>query len=305
MSIVGRLAVLGGDLRECEIARLAADEGFSVRLYGAPAAPATGGVSASSSAADALRDADAILLPIPHMTGEAVFAPQAPAPILLTEELLGLARRGAVLVTGAFPAGLRERASRAGIVVREYGEQEALKRMRGPLIAEAALKVLDEQGLGPKPGSIAAVVGIGAIGGPLARLLAARGVQVRAAARDPAAISADVRPLLAQAIRFTELRQAVADIGLLIATTAGRAIGVDVLTAVPARATIADVASPPGSFDYGDRQDIATRVRWLRALGGRQPQRIGAAQWRVIRTHLVACGIPLGPQAEEQGAGTR
>lgn len=305
MTMLGRLAVLGGDLRECEIARLAADEGFSVRLYDAPAAAAAAGVTTTSSAEEALRDADVILLPIPHMTGDVVFAPHASAPIVLTEKLLGLARHGAVLITGAFPAGLRERASRAGIVVHEYGEQEGLKRMRGPLIAEAALKALDEQGLGPKPGSTAVVVGIGAIGGPLVRMLAARGVKVRAAARDPATIPTDLGPMLAGAIRFAELRYAVADIALLIATTAGRAVGSDVLVAVPAAATIADVASPPGSFDYGDRQDLATRVRWLRGLGGRQPQRIGAAQWQVIRGHLAACGIPLRHQEEEQSAGTR
>ncbi|MCC7047413.1 MAG: hypothetical protein IT562_11945 [Alphaproteobacteria bacterium] len=304
MTMPRKLAVLGGDLRECEIARLAAQEGLGAWLYGAPTAPATAGVTTASSAAEAVRDADVILLPIPHMTGDVVFAPHAAAPIVLTEDLLALARRGAVLVTGAFSAGLRERARRIGMVVREYGEQESLKRMRGPLIAEAALQALEEQGLGPKPGSVAIVVGLGAIGGPLARMLAARGVQVRPAVRDPAAIPPDLRPLLAEPVKFTELRHAVADSALLIATTAGRAIGADVLAAMPAAATIADVASPPGSFDHGDRQDLAARVRWLRALGGRQPQRIGAAQWQVIRAHLVECGIPLRPR-EEENAGTR
>lgn len=287
----GRLAVLGGDLRELEIARLAAAEGFTVALYGTPASAATAGIAFASSAADALRGANVILLPIPHMTGDTVFAPHAPAPIVLSEELLALAARGGVLISGAVPAGLRERASRVGIAICEYGEQESLKAMRGPLIAEAALAALDEQGRGAQAGSTAVVVGIGAIGGPLARLLGGRGVRVRAATRNPAAIPADLRASLCGAIPFTELRRNVADVSLLIATTGQRAIGADVLAALPAAATIADVASPPGSFDCGERRDLAERVRWLRALGGRQPQRIGAAQWQVIRAHLADRGI--------------
>lgn len=291
MTEPGRVAVLGGDLREPEIARHALAEGFSVSIHGAPTATVAPGVTIAAAAADAVRGARVILLPIPHMTGDVVFAPHAPTPIVLNEELLALAAPRAVLVSGACPAVVRERARRLGIDVREYGEQESLKAMRGPLIAEAALAALDEQGRGPPPGSIAVVVGMGAIGAPLVRLLTARGVRVRAATRNPAATPADLKASASQVIPFTELRGNVGDVSLLIATTAGRAIGAEVIAVLPPAATIADVASPPGSFDHGDRPELAKRVLWLRALGGRQPQCIGAAQWRVIRQQLVECGI--------------
>jgi dipicolinate synthase subunit A len=290
MKAPGRLAVLGGDRREPEIARLAAADGFDVRVYGAPAGPLPPGVVYAASAAEALRDARVIVLPVPRMTGQSVFAPDAASPIKLDDSLLGLAARGAVLITGAANDALRERATRYGIAVLEYGEDDDLRSIRGPLIAEAALATLDEDGRGPAPGSTAAVVGLGAIGVPLVRLIASRGAHVLAVTRSPSAVPSDLADAVTAVIAFADLRNSVSGVSLVIATTGGRAVGADVLAALRPDAIVADVASPPGSFDCAGDPALSTRVLWLRALGGRQPLRLGAAQWQVIRTRLIECG---------------
>jgi dipicolinate synthase subunit A len=282
-----RMAVLGGDRREPEIARLAAADGFDVRVFGVPAEPSLPASMRVASAADAMRGADAILLPVPHMTGEVVFAPHVVPPIVLDDGLLGLAARRAVLITGAATPLLRERAARHGIVVHEYGEDEGLKSMRGPLIAEATLEALDEAGRGPAPGSTAVVVGLGAIGVPLARLLAGRGVRVLAATRNPLAVPQGLAGALDATIPFADLCNRVSAASLLVATPGDRVVGANVLRALPPDAVVADVASPPGSFDYTHDPALAARVMWLRALGGRYPVRLAAAQWRAIRQRLV------------------
>jgi dipicolinate synthase subunit A len=286
-----RIAVLGGDRREPEIARLAAADDFDVRVFGAPADTALPGALRVESAADAMRGADVIVLPVPHMTNDLVFAPHAAAPIKLDGDLLGLALSGAVLITGAANQMLRESAARRGIAVFEYGEDDGLKSMRGPLIAEAALEALDEAGRGPAPGSIAVVVGLGAIGAPLVRLLAGHGVQVLAVTRNPSAVPSGLAGAAAAVIAFTDLQNHVSGASHFIATTGGRAVGADVLAALRPDAVIADVASPPGSFDCAGDPSLSARVLWLRALGGRHPARLAAAQWQVIRARLVECGI--------------
>ncbi len=290
MKTRARMTVLGGDRREPEIARLAAADGFDVRVYGVPAGPTPPGVVHAASAADALRDAQVIVLPVPHMTDDLVFAPHAAAPIKLDDDLLGLVASGAVLITGAANQMLRELAARHGIAVFEYGEDDGLKSMRGPLIAEATLEALDEAGRRPAPGSTAAVVGLGAIGAPLVRLFAGRGVQVLAVTRSPSIVPSDLADAATDVIAFTDLRNSVSGVSHFIATTGGRAVGSDVLAALRLDAVVADVASPPGSFDCAGDPALSARVFWLRALGGRHPARLAAAQWQVIRARMVECG---------------
>src|SRR5690606_20615240 len=81
MDLSGRvIAVVGGDEREREIARLAATTGAEVRAYGFPW-PEGGiaGVILSDSAAQALAGADYALFPIPGIaTDGTLFAPAAP-----------------------------------------------------------------------------------------------------------------------------------------------------------------------------------------------------------------------------------
>src|SRR5205823_6244392 len=84
------VAVVGGDEREQEIARLAGETGADVRAYGFPW-PQGGldGVTLAASAQAALAGARFALFPIPGIGLDgALFAPAAPAPIVPDEQLL-------------------------------------------------------------------------------------------------------------------------------------------------------------------------------------------------------------------------
>src|ERR1039457_2570211 len=84
------IAIVGGDRREQEIARLAATTGADVRAHGFPWPP--GGIKDvrhTPDAATALKGADFALFPIPGMSTEgALFAPAAPAPIVPDRAML-------------------------------------------------------------------------------------------------------------------------------------------------------------------------------------------------------------------------
>src|SRR5690606_19440295 len=105
MDLSGRvIAVVGGDERERELARLAATTGADVRAYGFPW-PEGGiaGVPLSASAAQALAGAGYALFPIPGIaTDGTLFAPAAPAPIRPDRALLsGMAPRATIILGAA------------------------------------------------------------------------------------------------------------------------------------------------------------------------------------------------------------
>ena len=110
MSLTGiRIAVVGGDEREQEIARLAAAEGAEVAAYGFPW-PDGGlaGVTPAASAAEALRAARYALFPIPGIAADgSLFAPAAPEPIVPDEGLLAELAPGAHVILGAADEPLR------------------------------------------------------------------------------------------------------------------------------------------------------------------------------------------------------
>src|SRR5690606_41497082 len=97
-----KIAVVGGDAREQEIARLAASTGATVTAYGFPW-PAEGipGVELATSPEEAMRGADYALFPIPGQADNGdLFAPHAPAPIRPNRELLSVMARPAAIILG-------------------------------------------------------------------------------------------------------------------------------------------------------------------------------------------------------------
>lgn len=106
------VAVVGGDEREPEIARHAAQTGARVRAYGFPW-PEAGveGVALTSSAREAMRGADYAFLPIPRGAEDNLYAPAAPAPIRVEPGLFAPLAPGAHVFCGraSTTGGLRSR----------------------------------------------------------------------------------------------------------------------------------------------------------------------------------------------------
>lgn len=131
------IAVVAGDEREQEIARLAAATGATVRGFGFPW-PDGGieGVTRATSAAAALDGADYALFPIPGIAADgSLFAPESPAPVVPDRELLAQLAPGAAVigVRGGAPA-LRSRRRRGhGLTAGALsGDGRAGRRRRRP-----------------------------------------------------------------------------------------------------------------------------------------------------------------------------
>ncbi|HEX6025522.1 MAG TPA: dipicolinate synthase subunit DpsA, partial [Solirubrobacter sp.] len=116
------IAVVGGDEREREIARLAATTRARVRAYGFPW-PDDGiaGVQRADSAAAALDGARVALFPIPGLASDGrLFAPACDEAIVPDRSLLSRMAPEAHIILGTPDARLEQTAKELGVTLHEY-----------------------------------------------------------------------------------------------------------------------------------------------------------------------------------------
>ena len=288
MSIAGiGIAVVGGDEREQEIARLAAAEGADVRAYGFPW-PEDGipGVQRAATAAEALQGARYALFPIPGLAADGtLFAPGSPAPILPTAELLENLAPGAHVILGAADEHLRDAAAAAGVGLHEYEDDLELMLERGPAIVEGALALTIENTRVTIHGSTVCVVGHGTIGSLLARTLVLLGARVTVAARNPVQRAA-ARAAGADAVELDLLHELAPGVAMLFSTVPAPVVGRAVLERLPRGSLVMDLAAPPGGVDLDAARELGQTAVWARGLGRRAPVTVGASQWRGIQRRI-------------------
>jgi dipicolinate synthase subunit A len=290
MSLTGiRIAVVGGDEREQEIARLAAADGAEVAAYGFPW-PDGGiaGVTPATSAAEAIRGARYALFPIPGIAADgSLFAPAAPEPIVPDERLLAELAPGAHVILGAADQPLRTAADVTGVMLHEYEDDDELMLERGPAIVEGALQHAIANTRVTIHGSYVTVVGHGTIGGLLARTLVLLGAHVTVVARNPVQRAA-ARAAGAETAPLDALPVVAGRSAILISTVPAPVVGRDALAGMSRGALVMDLAAPPGGVDLAAAEALGLVAVWARGLGRRAPITVGASQWRGIRRRIQA-----------------
>lgn len=277
-----RIGMVGGDVREQEIARLAAAAGARIRVYGIPW-PEAGipGVDRANSAAEAIAGAEIALFPLPGIKEGCLYAPQAPGPIKADRALLdGMAKPGHILL-GSAPPPLREAAKALGLRLHEYEHDVEGRRMRAPAIVEGAISFLIQNTAFVLEGARIAVLGQGVIGSLLARRLAAIGARVLVVARNAGQREAAQKAGL-EAIPFDAFPKRAAELEIMVSTASGPVADRALLASLPKSCLVVDTASPPGSIDLEAAKTLGLRALWARGMGARAPITVGRAQWAVI-----------------------
>lgn len=284
-----RVAVVGGDEREQEIARLAAAAGAEVEGFGFPW-PESGipGVRSAASAAEAMRGARYALFPIPGIAADgSLFAPAAPEPIAPTAELLRELAPGAHVILGAADERLQAAAAETGVSLDEYEHDKELMLLRGPAIVEGALELAIRHTRVTIHGSRVCVVGHGTVGALLARTLVLLGARVAVAARNPvqraaaSAAGSDTVPL-------DGLAALASTFAMLFSTVPSPVVDRTVLEQLPPGSLVMDLAAPPGGVDLDAARELGHVAVWARGLGRRAPVTVGASQWSGIRKRIEA-----------------
>ncbi|GAA1933640.1 dipicolinate synthase subunit DpsA [Nocardioides marmoribigeumensis] len=281
------IAVVGGDEREQEIARLAATTGATVRAYGFPV-PEGGipSVLASTSAAEALEGADYALFPIPGLSAEgALFAPECSEPIVPDRDLLARMAPGATIILGWPDDKLRAAAESLGIAFSEYEHDTELMLLRGPAIIEGALQAAIANTRVTIHDATVAVVGHGNVGRLLTRTLVQLGAHVHLFARNPVQ-RADAYAAGARPHPLEDLPRVAPQLDMIFSTVPSAVVSAEVLAAVPAGALVMDLAAPPGGIDLAAAESHGHRAIWARGMGRRAPVTVGRSQWSGIERRI-------------------
>ena len=284
-----RIALLGGDEREREIARLAASTGATVTAYGFPWPDAgIAGVIHADTAEHCLQAADICLMPIPGIAVDgSIFADEK---IIPRAELLSLMAPAGHVILGKADEGLRAAAAELGISVHEYEHDQELMLLRTPAIVEAALRIIIENTDVTIHKAAVCVVGQGNIGTALTRSLIALGARVTVAARNPAQRAA-AWTMGAEGLTPEDLPEAARRFDMLLTTVPAPIVTSGIIDRLPATALVMDLSAPPGGADLGHARHTGRKAIWARALGRRAPVTVGGSQWhgiaKIIRRTLA------------------
>ena len=274
------IAVVGGDEREQEICRLAAESGAKVKAFGFPW-PDGGiiGVVLAPDAARALAGANIALMPIPGIAMDgSIFATTQ---IIPRELLLREMAAGAHIILGRADDGLKKAAAGLGVSIHEYEGDQELMLLRAPAIVEGVIKIVIENTPITIHDSRICVVGQGNIGTVLTRTLIALGAHVTVAARNPVQRAA-AYTMGAVALTLGDLPQTSGSFDVLISTVSAPIITSTLIDRLPPNALVVDMAAPPGSCDLNHAKNTGRTAIWARALGRRAPVTVGRSQWSGI-----------------------
>lgn len=281
------IAIVGGDNREKEIARSAAQTGAVVRAYGFPW-PSEGitGVSQERSAGDCFEGADFACFPIPGIAHDgALFAPQCPERIIPDELLLSRMKPSAHIILGWADPHLKSRCGVLGIGLHEYEWDIDLMLLRGSAIVEGMLKVIIENTEFTIHKAKVCLVGQGTIGTLATSRLYALGAHVHVVARNPTQRAA-AYAAGAEAHGFEDIPSVFRDTDILISSVPSQILGEAELAYLPKHALIVDLAAPPGGIDREAATRAGLKFVWARGLGGRAPITVGRSQWTGIRRRI-------------------
>lgn len=283
-----KIAIVGGDAREAEIARLAAATGAAVHAFGFPW-PDAGipGVVKATSAPEATTGAAIVLFPIAGIKDGCLYAPSLRDPIRIDAMVLaGVAPNGHI-ICGSADATLRRETERRSLSIHEYEHDQESRLLRAPSVVEGVLATLIANTDRSLHGAEIAVLGQGVLGRLLAVALHKLDARVHAVARDPVQRAEAVVQGI-DACDFDGLRPIAPDLDILVSAVPVKIVDADLLRQLRQGALVVDLASPPGSVDLDAAKHLPIKTIWARGLGARAPVTVGRAQWLAIRRRIEA-----------------
>jgi dipicolinate synthase subunit A len=287
-----KVAVLGGDARETEIAALAVEAGAVVRRFGTPDAGAGrhfGEVVATLH--DALRGARVAIGPIPFPGPDGrLFAPHAPEPIYLDVEALSAMDVDAHVVIGKATDDLLSSARAVGVVVHEYEHNTELMLLRAPAIAEGAIAAAIERSPVTIHASPIGVLGFGRTARGLTRALLGLGAKVHVFARKAEA-RAEAYGYGAKAHGLVDVPEIFPRLEIVFNTVPEPVVDRALLSMLRPGTLVVDLSAPPPGVDHAAAEELGLDLVWARGLGASAPRTVGASQWvgisRIIEAALA------------------
>lgn len=274
MNTKNKILFLGGDARQEIAAIKLSGRGRRVSSF-ALSEERQKGVIREASLSDALRDAKALILPLPSSAdGVTLNAPSYGGDALRLRELLdayfSAVGCDAKVIGGRIPIAIYEYALNKGFKVIDYFSSEAFQIKNAYTTAEGALFVAMENLKKNVRGASFTVTGYGRIARSLVRLLIGLGGSVCVLARKESDLAfATLDGASASQISKSSLKIACRESDVIFNTVPAWLFDGEVLEEMSEETLIIDLASSPGGVDLGAAKRLSSRVLWASSLPGK------------------------------------
>lgn len=259
---LGKIAVIGGDLRQLEAAKAFSVKGYECHVYGLDVVGDSrnfDGIIKADSLSEALFSAILVLLPLPYSRdGIHINAPLSTQKIKISS-LFPLLSARQKIAAGLLGATLPE-----GFEAFDYAASESFAVRNARATVEGALAIAIRETPVTLNGADTIVVGYGRIGKMLAATLKDLGAKVSVVARR-ASDRAWARSCGLCGESFAAFSHLAKACDLIFNTVPATVITGEVLEALPKDAVIVELASPPGGIDLHEATRQGTHV--ISALG--------------------------------------
>ena len=280
-----RYAMIGGDERSAQLARLLSEQGHRVHSYALEKARLPGEVSKDGSLQAAVYGADCVVLPVPAERSGLLNASLSEESRKVTEIIEAL-WPGQLLFGGGFGEECLRAARLAELRVTDLLQRADFTVGNAALTAEGALGILIRESDRALWGGSALVCGWGRIGRLLSLDLDALGTEVTVAARDPRD-RAMARALGLRAQDYSELEDGIGDFDFIVNTVPTRVLTTAMLCGVSGDALLLELASAPGGFDRSLAANLGLRVIHAPGLPGKTaPWAAAGVMLRSIQTAM-------------------
>lgn len=244
------LAIIGGDDREIILVKSLVDNGYFIKVFGLPASLMPSNVQVCLSFREAIKDADAVILPMPGINNKGIlYAKFSHDDIqILLEDFAHIAQNVPVFV-GAASKYLKELAETISFPLIEVADTDEIAIPNSVPSAEGAIQLAMEKLPITMHSSQSFVIGYGRVAPTLCTMLKGLGAEVTVCARNLSQL-AKCQVLGYRTKTLKELPKSVNQADVVFNTVPSLIIGEQVLLHVRKEALIIDLASSPGGTDF-------------------------------------------------------
>jgi len=259
-------AVVGGDMRQAKLAELLAADGHSVSTFAVRAA-AGERLRPMETAAEAVKDAQCVVMPLPISAKEMILNTPLGEGIHMIEQIFAVMRPGQLVCAGRVSGPVYELAAKHGLRISDYYAREELVVANAVATAEGAIQLAMSETAVTLWNAKCLVLGFGRIGKLLAHRLRGLGAHVTVTARNHGDL-AWIRAYGYEARHTEELAGYLGGYDVIFNTIPARVLPEERLMEVGKDCLCVDLSSKPGGMDFIAAGQLGLRAIWALSLPG-------------------------------------
>lgn len=261
-------SIIGGDLRQIRLANSLYEEGKNVTVYGFDTECEYLKIPVSSSIADAIKDAEVVILPLPALSDSKYITAPLFSKKIEFDNIVKYMKTDAVLFGGRLDTNIKQIAQKNNISIYDYYEREEFAILNAAATSEGAIAIAINETPSTLLSSKCMVTGFGRIGKLLCNMLKGMGVDVSAAARSPEALSW-IEALGYNNCHIDDLENVIENYDIIFNTIPQKILNEKIIKNIKKDALIIDLASKPGGVDLEAAKLEGIKTIWALSLPGR------------------------------------